>query len=51
MITDTRIRYTFRMPEALFQAIEKRAQAFGVSVNAMILQILWDWLKANDQSS
>lgn len=44
MIGDDRIRYTFRMPEALYRAIEKKATELGVSKNALILQILWDWL-------
>lgn len=43
MTTDDRIRFTFRMPEELFERLKSEAQNRGVSVNALILQILWKW--------
>ena len=48
MINDARIRYTFRMPETLYATIDAKAEKLGVSINAMILQILWNWLETND---
>lgn len=47
MNNDDRQRYTLRLPTALFQTIEAKADKIGVSTNAMILQILWEWLKQN----
>ncbi len=41
-------RFTFRLPKALFDKLKCEAQQQGVSVNALILQILWDWAKKND---
>ena len=42
-IKDERVRFTFRLPNPLFQQLKKRSDDLGVSVNALILQILWDW--------
>lgn len=42
---DDRARFTFRMPEALYTRIDKRADELGVSKNALILQILWDYIE------
>lgn len=45
MTNDNRIRYTFRMPSDLFGKVKKEAYKEGVSMNALILQILWDWIE------
>lgn len=45
MTKDNRARFTFRMPEPMFNALRARAEELGVSMNALILQILWDWVK------
>lgn len=37
------IRFTFRMPEELSKKVKNTAERNGVSVNAQILQILWEW--------
>lgn len=44
MTTDTRKRFTFRMPSSLFKNLKKEADNHGLSLNAMILQILWEWM-------
>lgn len=36
-------RFTFRIPEQLLNQLKDRANFLGVSVNALILQILWEW--------
>lgn len=46
-IKDDRARFTFRMPEKLLTQIKTESEALGVSVNALILQILWEWVKKN----
>lgn len=33
-----------RAPEALKQELQKYAKKIGITMNALILQILWDWL-------
>lgn len=48
MTKDARERFTLRVPESLFAEIKIKAKKQGVSVNALILQILWDWV--NDQA-
>lgn len=40
---DDRVRFTLRMPEQLFERLKKRSEYLGVSVNALILQILNEW--------
>lgn len=40
-------RFTFRIPKKLLDALKGEAEEVGVSVNALILNILWDWAKQN----
>lgn len=49
MTKDERIRFTLRMPVELFNKVQKEANKIGCSVNAMVLQILWDWVKENEK--
>lgn len=42
---DARERFTLRIPSALMLELKQTSANTGVSVNALILQILWDWLK------
>lgn len=44
MTKDTRQRFTFRLPEELFVKIRDTAKKQGVSINALILQILWNYI-------
>lgn len=46
-MTDDRVRYTFRVPTKLMGHIKDEAERMGVSLNALILQILWNWAKEN----
>lgn len=43
MKNDTRERFTLRIPTPLFEQLQKEAEESGVSLNAFILQILWEW--------
>lgn len=38
-----------RMPEILKQTLKEAAEQKGISLNAQILQILWDWKKKEEQ--
>lgn len=38
---------TFRPPDELRQHLKKAANRRGVTMNALILQILWSWVKNN----
>lgn len=49
MNNDTRERFTLRLPTELFIKLQKSAKETGVSINALILQILWEW-KENRES-
>ena len=43
MTTDNRERFTFRVPAKLMEKVREQSDELGVSVNAFILQVLWDW--------
>jgi len=43
MMIDARNRCTLRIPETLMAMLQKEASRLGVSLNALILQILWQW--------
>jgi len=45
MKKDDRARFTLRIPQNLFCELGKRATALGTPINALILHILWEWLK------
>mgnify|MGYP002763285731 FL=1 len=45
MIKDDRTRFTLRTPKKLFEFLQNNADELGVSTNALIVQILWEWLK------
>ena len=45
MVMDNRERFTFRIPTELLHAIKKQAKQIGVSTNALILQILWEYVE------
>ncbi|WP_154666507.1 Arc family DNA-binding protein [Anaeromassilibacillus senegalensis] len=49
MTKDDRVRFTFRIPEKTFHQLKEEARCMGVSTNALILQILWEW--ANKQKT
>lgn len=42
---------TFRPPEALRLKLKRIADKRGITMNALLLQILWDWLKENKQDA
>ena len=45
MTKDTRSRFTLRIPFELMECLQQVADRIGVSVNAYILQILWEWVR------
>ena len=47
MTKDERTRFTFRLPDSLMSRLKDEAQSKGVSINALILNILWAWLEKN----
>lgn len=49
MTNDTRERFTLRLPTSLYQILQTKADEFGVSLNALILQILWKWVKEEEK--
>lgn len=48
MTKDNRTRFTFRMPEELYRMLDTRSDELGVSKNALILQILWDYVERKE---
>ena len=49
MKKDIRVRYTLRLPSKLFDIIGAKANELGQPIHALILQILWDWVKQNEE--
>ena len=45
MKNDARERFTLRIPTVLYHQLLTRAEEIGVSLNALILQILWTGLE------
>ena len=37
-----------RTTEELKEILQKEAKRIGLTMNALILQILWDWVKKNE---
>lgn len=46
--SDERARYTFRMPQDLMEKLKNESKQQGVSLNALILQILWEWIERRE---
>ncbi len=42
---------TIRPPDELRQQIRASAERKGLTVNALILQILWDWVQSQDKTN
>lgn len=40
-------RFTLRITKELKCQLEKKGKQMGVSLNALVAQILWDWAKQN----
>ena len=40
-------RFTFRLPESLFERAKAEAKRQGISANALLIHILWDWAEQN----
>lgn len=45
MTNDARERFTFRIPKKLLETLKFESEKKGVSINALILQILWEWVE------
>ena len=49
-MTEERKRYTFRLPKELYQKLKQEAKKQGISINALMLNILWDWEEGRERS-
>lgn len=49
MKNDDRARFTLRLPTELFNLLQTEAAETGVAINALILQILWDYVESKSQ--
>ena len=49
MTQDDRIRFTLRLPGQLFDKLRAQAEQMGISINSLILQILWDWAEGGEE--
>ena len=48
MKKDTRERFTLRLPSELMKKLQEEANDLGISLNALILQVLWEWADKNN---
>ena len=48
MKKDARERFTLRLPSVLFSELQSNGEELGVSTNALILQILWNWMEQKE---
>lgn len=39
-----------RLPAGLKEWLRKEAGGMGITLNALVLRILWDWVKQNEKS-
>lgn len=39
---------TIRPPDKMRKTLKEIARGRGLTLNALILQILWDWIRANE---
>ena len=49
-MTEERKRYTFRLPKGLYLKLEQEAKKQGISINALMLKILWDWSERKNKA-
>lgn len=49
MLKDTRERFTLRLPTNLFVKLRDKANENGTSINALILQVLREWVQEQDE--
>jgi predicted HicB family RNase H-like nuclease len=43
MTTDTRKRFTLRLPKAVYDTLLIQAKDMGIPINSYVIKILWDW--------
>ncbi len=36
---------TLRMPQTLFESLKNSAKEYGVTLNGLIVRVLWEWLE------
>ena len=41
------MKILIRAPQELKELLQVRSKKLGITLNALILQILWDWVKRN----
>lgn len=46
-MTSDSARFTLRLTGELKRRLEKTGRDMGISLNALVVQILWDWAKNN----
>ena len=48
-MTNDKVRFTLRVNEELYNALKAECKRTGVSLNALIVQILWEWLEISNE--
>lgn len=43
MTNNDEVRFTLRLPKKTMQKIKNKSDEIGISNNALVLQILWEW--------
>lgn len=48
-MTEEAMRFTLRIKPDLKERLEKCSKNMGVSLNALVVQILWNWVEYRDE--
>lgn len=51
MKDEKRIQYPLRMPKALSKKLDDYANGLGIPKNALILQILWNYMESTEEEA
>lgn len=44
-------RFTLRLTEELKEQLDKSRKRMGISLNALVVQILWNWAERQDKDA
>ncbi len=49
-MTNDTTRFTLRLPSELKERLMERSEKMGISLNSLVIQMLWQWLEERSQT-
>lgn len=49
-MTNDTARFTLRLPSELKERLTERSEKMGISLNSLVIQLLWQWLDERSQA-